>query len=260
MENNFSILKQILQSLYHDLDLVNWIVELGSRDCNETILFEENYTKAKILTLECNPVMLPICRERIKGKEHITLIEKAISDINGRVKFYPIDPKKTKTTWSDGNPGASSLYKASGKYPVEKYAQTEVEVDSIRLDQILSEYKINIVDLIWMDLQGAELMALKGLGNRIEDVKIVHTEAEFMEIYTGQPLFADIESFMLANNFAFTGFTSKSEFACDVIFLNKRFFSDKEVLQVSNILKKEQKGFVTLKDRLLNFLKKSVKK
>ena len=87
-----------------------------------------------------------------------------------------------------------------------------------------------------MDIQGAELLALKGLGNRLKDIKIVHTEADFLEIYEGQPLYKDIEKFMSNNNFQFIGFTSKHEFACDAVFLNKSYFSSQQMSSRSNIL------------------------
>jgi FkbM family methyltransferase len=259
VEDNFLILRKVLQSLYHNLDEVSWIVELGARDCNETILFLENYSKVNILTLECNPSMLPVCRNRIRGKERVTLIEKAIGDVNGKLKFYPIDPANTETTWEDGNPGASSLLKASGKYPVEKYAQTEIEVDAIRLDSLLSEHKIDTLDLLWMDIQGAELMALKGLGTRIKDVKIIHTEAEFMEIYSNQALFPEIKIFMKANNFLVAGFTSKSEYSCDVIFMNQRYFSIDEMSRVVNILKSENDSFIYKEDTLITVVKSKIR-
>ena len=43
-----------------------------------------------------------------------------MSDKNGYIKFYPINPELTETTHKDGNIGASSMFKASGKYPIEK--------------------------------------------------------------------------------------------------------------------------------------------
>ncbi len=236
MDINFCILQEILNLLYDDPSLINFIIELGARDCKETLCFEENYLNANILTFECNPAALPVCRERVSGKPRITLFEKAVSETNGKIKFYPIDPERTETTWPDGNPGASSMFRASGKYPIENYVQNEIEVDTVRLDTVLELYKSSIIDLLWMDLQGAELIALKGLGDRLKDVKVVHTEAEFMEIYNGQPLFKDIKRFMLKNNFKSVGYTYKSDFSCDAVFLNKAYFSTQQILNVSTFL------------------------
>jgi FkbM family methyltransferase len=253
MEDNFRSINKVLEILFANIADVQSIIEVGARDCNETLLFFENYPKAQIFTFECNPATLPICRDKVQGKFRVTLTEKAVSDKNGQINFYSIDPEKTETTWLDGNPGASSLFKASGGYHLEKYVQDKVIVDTTRLDTFLSTNSIKAVDVLWMDIQGAELMALKGLGSSIELVKVIHTEVEFSEIYKGQPLFEDIKEFLLANNFCMAGFSAQSQFSGDAIFLNQSFFSKERLDSVSGILmvktdfKKENRLFRLLR-------------
>lgn len=239
METNFLVLKKILYSLYNDLESIKIIVELGARDCKETLHFEENYPNANILTFECNPATLNICRKAVIGKSRISLFEKAVSDTNGTIKFYPVNPEMTETTWEDGNPGASSLFKASGNYEIENYVQDEIIVDTVRLDNILRSEDISEVDLLWMDIQGAELMALKGLGKTINNIKVIHTEVEFIEIYTNQPLFEEIKSFLINKNFQFVGFTTQHQFAGDAVFLNQAYFNNQLLNQVAEMLKKD---------------------
>lgn len=223
---------------------INTIVEVGARDCAETLDFYNLVRPKKIYTFECNPATLPICRKRIKGIKSIHLIEKAVCNKNGKIKFYPIDQKKTRTTWKDGNPGASSLFKASEKYPIEKYVQKEIEVVAIRLESFMRLNKINEIDLLWMDIQGAELLAIRGLGNKIRNVKFIYTEVEFFEIYKNQPLFKDVKGFLENSGFILLGFTNIEQYAGDAIFINKRliknkfsffrrkFFGDQELLWI----------------------------
>ena len=201
------------------------IFELGARDCNETLAFSETFPNATIYSFECNPQTLPKCRQAVNSVGNINLIEKAVSEIDGQISFFQIDTEKTLTTWEDGNPGASSIFKASGKYPVEKYQQNEITVQSIRLDTFIGLGKIKNIDLIWMDLQGAELGALKSLGTFIQNVSVIHTEVEFIEIYSGQPLFEDIKDYLKSKGFMFVEFTSKTRFSADAIFINKKKIS-----------------------------------
>lgn len=202
------------------------VVELGALDCKETLGFNSLLNKPTIFTFECNPNTLPLCRKRVKKFKNIHLIEKAVSNIDGKVKFYPIDQKKTVTTWKNGNPGASSLLRASGEYPVEKYIQKEIEVDTITLKSFMKTYKLEHIDLLWMDIQGAELLALQGLGERIKDIKFIHTEVEFFEIYKDQPLFEDIRYFLLKNGFVFLGFSNFAEYSGDAIFINRNIINN----------------------------------
>jgi FkbM family methyltransferase len=197
------------------------IFELGARDCSETLEFYKIFPNSHIYTFECNKNTLPICRKKTRNIKNITLIEKAVSNKNSIVKFFPINKELTKTTWEDGNQGASSLFKASGKYPVEDYVQDEITVNSTRLDSVIRKNGIESVDLLWMDIQGAELLALKGLGKEISKVKIIHTEVEFFEIYKDQPLFKDIKRFLNRKGYLLASFTNFGVYSGDAIFINQ---------------------------------------
>ncbi len=218
-------------SLYRFIDIVlkfypknnvSTIVELGARDCTETLEFNKIFPKADIFTFECNPNTLPICKRRIKGIDKITLIDKAVTNFVGKVKFYPINKSKTRTTWADGNQGASSLYRASGNYPVEEYVQDEIDVQAITIMKFMNEYKLNDIDLLWMDIQGAELSALKGAHNYLRQIKFIHLEVEFMQIYAEQPLFKEIKRFLTRHGFFLNSFTNFGEFSGDAIFVNRK--------------------------------------
>lgn len=211
-----------IASDYLGIEKIRTIVEVGARDCQETLGLYEKFPQALIYSFECNPATLPKCREAVQNIKNIHLVEKAISDTNGRIKFRPIDQEQTKTTWTDGNPGASSIFKASGKYTVETYVQKEIEVESVTLQSFMEDRKLDTIDILWMDIQGAEIMALRGLGIKIHDVKIIHTEVNFLEIYSGQPLFEDVYSFLNHHNFLLIKFTSFGKYYGDAVFLNKQ--------------------------------------
>lgn len=200
---------------------INTIFELGARYCEDTIEIANLYKDSRIFAFECNPQTLPQCRDVVKGNNRIILIESAVGNYDGTIKFYPINKDKTKTTWEDGNQGASSIFKASGKYPVEEYVQNEIEVPVKKLSSVMNDCQINYIDVMWMDIQGAELLALKGLEEKLRNVSIIHTEVEFLEIYHGQPLFSDIQKFLLENGFKLYGFTNKHEYAGDAVFINQ---------------------------------------
>jgi len=74
-------------------------------------------------------------------------------------------------------------------------------MECIRLDTFCKQIDIETVDIIWMDLQGAELMALQGLGDIINNVKVIETELEIKPIYTNQSLFEEVDIFLKNKNF-----------------------------------------------------------
>jgi len=195
------------------------IFEFGARDCGESLAISKEFPEARIYSFECNRATLPVCRERVSRHPAITLVECAVGETDGIATFHPIDPARTVTTWSDGNPGASSLFVASGKYELETYIQGTEQVPITRPDTFMAQHGIGRVDALWMDIQGAELMALKGFGELLQRVGLISLEAEFVEIYKDQPLFADVHAFLRKRGFLLVGFLSLGKHSCDAVYV-----------------------------------------
>lgn len=198
------------------------ILDIGSRDCEQSVEFYNNFPNATIIAFECNPNTLPLCRSKIN--ERIKLVEGAVTDYDGEITFYPINQNLTITTWADGNPGASSIFKSNGQYTVEHYVQDEIKTNCHRLDTVLKNMGIDKVDVIWMDLQGAELLALKGLGKYFENVDYIHTEISFKPIYENQVLADELETFIENAGFVQLGDIERNRnmWQTDIIYKNKK--------------------------------------
>jgi FkbM family methyltransferase len=200
------------------------IFDIGSRDCVQSIEFYNAFPNSKIYAFECNPNTLDICKKNIEPySDRITLVEGAVCDYDGNITFYPINQKKTITTWKDGNPGASSIFKSNGKYTIETYIQDEIITKCHRLDSVMDNYDISKVDIIWMDLQGAELLALKGLGNHLQNVKYIHTEVSYKEMYSGQVMFNELNNYILSNEFIIKNNLSLTGWQEDIIYEKKKY-------------------------------------
>jgi FkbM family methyltransferase len=219
-ENLSRFLRIVSQTI--GLDAVRTVFELGARDGTETVIFGDRFPAARIFAFECNPATLARCRHAVAGLNSVKLVEKAVCDRNGDVTFYPINPERTITTWRDGNPGASSQFKASGKCPVDRYVQDEITVPTTRLESFIEQNGIPPTDLLWMDIQGAELVALKGMGRYLERVRLIHTEVEFLEIYRGQLLFEEVKRYLNEQGFRLIGFTNLEQCSGDAVFINVR--------------------------------------
>ncbi len=77
------------------------------------------------------------------------------------------------------------------------------EVETKRLDDIP---EVADADFLKLDVQGAELLVLQGAERTLDHVVVVQTEVEFLELYKGQPLFADIDAHLRRRGFAFHRF------------------------------------------------------
>lgn len=202
------------------------IFDVGARDGKESIEFAQKFPAARVFAFECHPDLLPRCKAALSQYPRIELAPFAVSKHSGTIPFYPIDHARSRVKSPDGNPGASSILRASGKYPSESYVQSETAVPSVRLDDFCDRRQLSHPDLIWMDIQGAELEALQSLGARLDRASLMHIEVEFMEIYSGQPLFRDIRAFLRGKGWTFAGFTSYSRYFADAIFVNARLVDE----------------------------------
>jgi FkbM family methyltransferase len=76
-----------------------------------------------------------------------------------------------------------------------------LEVDATTLDAYARAHA-TAFDVLKLDVQGAELPVLKGAEHQLrESLLAVITEVEFVELYEGQPLFADIDVFLRQRGF-----------------------------------------------------------
>ena len=200
---------------------VKTIFDVGARDLEESIFFASKYPNSIVHSFECNPATIPLCIEKQKTIPNIHLHTKAINNYNGNCKFYPTNPSKTITTWNDGNPGASSLFKANNTYPNEHYVQDEIDVQCMRLDSVIVSNTLPRVDILWMDLQGAELLALESLGVFLKDVLFICTEVEMSPIYENQCLFRDVDAF-LERDFERVHGNLNTQWTTDIIYKNKK--------------------------------------
>lgn len=128
-------------------------------------------------------------------------LDNALSDKKHKKTLY-VTRSQTNTSLLKPNYNLLSQFQWSPHEPIrdhEVVKEIEIECDSI--DNILLKQKIN-PDFLKVDTQGTELDILTGSLQTLKDhLLIVESEVEFAPIYEGQPLFADVDSFMRAQGF-----------------------------------------------------------
>lgn len=77
------------------------------------------------------------------------------------------------------------------------------KVNTRRLDDIK---EIEDIDLLKIDIQGAELDAFNGATNLLKQTVAIHTEVEFVPLYKKQPLFSDVDTKLRSCGFLFHRF------------------------------------------------------
>ena len=198
---------------------VEVVVEIGSRWGEDSIRLKTLFPNAKVYSFECTPSSIVLWKSLVKHEDNI-LIEKAVCDFTGETKFYVNDRFKTITDryhHPDGNQGANSLFHANLNLhgAGETYIQNEITVPCTTIKDWAEENNIKKIDVLWMDAQGAELQALKSMGDLLQTIQIIHTEVEFFEVYLKQPLFKDVNTYLESCGFEFINFENKGTATAD---------------------------------------------
>ena len=70
-----------------------------------------------------------------------------------------------------------------------------------RLDTLIQTHDIPSIDFMNIDIQGAELLALKGMGVYLNHVKYIYTEVNTKHLYKDCVLIGELDSFLLGHGF-----------------------------------------------------------
>ena len=180
----------------------------------DSLVLKNLFHAAKIYAFECTPFSIKRWKESIDD-EDIILVEKAVCNFTGETKFYVNNADKTITSHPHGNQGANSLFKANPEYDLETYVQDEITVPCTTISDWAAENNISKIDVVWMDIEGGELKALKGMGSLIETIRALHLEVEFYPVHLEQPLFPEVHELLTNSDFKFVDFENKGSWFAD---------------------------------------------
>jgi hypothetical protein len=83
-------------------------------------------------------------------------------------------------------------------YPQNAETVGQVEVETTTLDTFCKHSAISKIDILKMDIQGGELLALQGATDLLSEslVDLIYTEVIFVPHYEGGPLFHELSGFL----------------------------------------------------------------
>jgi FkbM family methyltransferase len=174
------------------------ILDIGSRDGQQSLLFRRILPEATVVAFEANPQNISNMRERedILAEANIRLIDKAVSDVSGTVPFHIVDIHSSEAA---ARGGMSSLIEREDVPIFET-----VQVDAIRLDDFLSQppYAACRDIALWIDVEGAEYRVLESAAGQMDRIRIVHVETAIKPLHKGQRSLKDLTALMDSYSFA----------------------------------------------------------
>jgi FkbM family methyltransferase len=199
-----------------NFDDINVVFDIGSRDALQSVEFAMWFPSAKVYAFEANPNAIDLCTKTLDhykdNSVNIEIIPYACHNHNGNVSFYPV---------YNGNVGASSLLETSNHSRSRTWKQKKITVKCVRVDEWCKKNNIDKIDILWMDVQGAEKMVLEGIGDMLSDVKIIQTEIGLQELYKGQMMKKYLDEYLEKYGFEMLhGTNVGGDTEMDVIYIN----------------------------------------
>ena len=172
---------------------INGILHIGAHLCEELKMYKkQGINEDKIIWIEANPKLV-----KHNKKHNNKLIIK---------NFICCDKDEGYTKLNISNNGQSSSILELGthkiNHPGVKYVGS-VEVKNNRIDTMYKEDNIpeNFANFLNIDIQGSELLALKGMGNLLNNFDYALLEVNKEYVYENCAIINEIDAYMSKFNF-----------------------------------------------------------
>ena len=168
------------------------ILDVGARTGGTVFGLHELFPKALIHCFEPSNESFQLLEARFRSVPEIRCNHLAVSESGGTVKLHL---SRTDST--------SSLLPAHPEFgmavdPRHVEVIGDEEVSAVRIDDYCAREGINHVSLLKLDIQGAELMALRGATRLLGEgsIDVILAEVSFARLYEGQGMMWDVRDLM----------------------------------------------------------------
>jgi len=179
--------------------LVSGILDAGASNGRVSKKLLQILPNAKVFAFEPNPEYKETL-ERIQAEdERIIPLFFALSNEPGRVVL-----NVTKSL------GATSIFSPSDImkkiYPDESVIAKSVDVECITIDSWWEKNNKPDIEMMKFDIQGCELLALRGAVETLKKTLMVYTEVFFNRMYDGGAIYSEIDIFLREQGFSLFNF------------------------------------------------------
>lgn len=187
------------------------LCDVGSRDALDAIYLCEALHAAECHVFEPNPAAARICETNIAnygGGCKILFNRLAVSDRVGPVEFFPVNVERSENK----DLGFSSMFPINPAYASNRRGsiiQDRTTVVATTLDSYFAG-RGRGPDLLWIDVEGAEKLVLRGADAVLAHVTLIHIEVSFRPMQLGKPLFWEIDEFLRDRRFRLLKFAGVS--------------------------------------------------
>jgi FkbM family methyltransferase len=172
---------------------VRGVVHVGAHEGQEIAIYDSMGARA-VVFIEANPVVHARLAAAMKPRPNVLTVQRAVSDRAGKATLH--------VTSFDQSSSLLPLAGHRNVYP-QIVESGRIEVDATPLDALMAEFGLDPArfNFLAVDVQGAELLVLKGATQMLRHIHAINIEVNFTELYAGCAQIEDIDDFLWAAGF-----------------------------------------------------------
>jgi len=175
------------------------VLHVGASEGQEAQAYQD-LGVGRVVWIEADPKVYNLLLKHLEKFNGQVALNACVSDVDADLVKFNIA----------NNGGQSSSLLEFGTHttvhPEVKFTEV-IELTTIRIDTLMKKWLYATLpfqhglDFLNIDLQGAELLALNGMGDLIYQFKWAYLEVNWKQLYKGCPLFPEIVTWMKAKGF-----------------------------------------------------------
>lgn len=199
---------------------VPFILDVGSYTGTSLVRFKSIWPDSKVHCFEPTPEAFQILKNTAEPHgASVNLHQLAISDFNGVDLFYiqginqglnSLIPRNVNAKDSLFISNIQNLTESEKQAELNELNKEAVEVEVRTLDHVDQEANFPNIDLLKIDVQGAESRVLKGAEKVLEKTDNILVEISLYDLYESSTSFLDIESITSKHGFSLFTFSEIS--------------------------------------------------
>jgi FkbM family methyltransferase len=200
------------------------VFDVGANIGQTTDICREMFPDSRIFAFEPHKASFDHLKAKCDEVGNALAFELSLSSVSGKQNLHLNPSAPTNSLLATDQRGPAVW----GQGLLETKDTVQVEV--IRLDDFLADKKIDRIDLMKLDVQGAEHLVLEGAVDSLREnrISVLYTEIITMPTYVGQKLFHEMLKIYDDHNFQLCNIYNHSAIdgwlrQVDAIFVNREF-------------------------------------
>jgi FkbM family methyltransferase len=177
------------------------VIDAGANRGAFTDAFLRLHQPKRIVLVEAIPDLAMKLQARYEGDPRISVVSAALSDRSGQAKFE-INRSEASSSLLPIDPRNSAWF---GR---DLSVANSISVVTLTLPELMNRQRLESVDLLKLDLQGAERLVLCGGAEVLDRVRVIYTEVFFEQLYAGAWLFWEMNEFLSGRAFRLCGLSN----------------------------------------------------